>query len=368
MSKKSLQTDKEENLIFNDMKSKNLKLVIAFILVMIASCDEPETIVTDIIHPDGSITRKIEMKNTKNEFKPSELQVPFDSTWKVRDSLEIHNTKDTVWVKRAEKLYRNMDELNNTYASDSSYNRNAKRRTELRKRFLWFNTQYRFAEIIEKHLSFGYPVSQFLNKEETDFFYSPDEINSKKEQGPDSLKIKALKDTVSKKTDRWVVKCLVAGWIDEFSKLTGGKGDNEISFENLKKREDEFVHTANFLDNKFDSLWKAGVVLKDLIGESNAVRFKTEADSAMNLVTKSLFMDFRDYTQRIVMPGTIIGTNGFLDSTKVLFWPVKSDYFLTQPYEMYAESKVSNTWAWVISGVFLLFVLAGIIFRTIKKG
>jgi hypothetical protein len=35
---------------------------------------------------------------------------------------------------------------------------------------------------------------------------------------------------------------------------------------------------------------------------------------------------------------------------------------------MWAESKEPNKWAWIVSGIFLLFVLAGIIFKSIKKG
>ena len=34
---------------------------------------------------------------------------------------------------------------------------------------------------------------------------------------------------------------------------------------------------------------------------------------------------------------------------------------------MWAESKETNKWAWIVTGIFLLFVFAGIIFRTIKK-
>ena len=80
-----------------------------------------------------------------------------------------------------------------------------------------------------------------------------------------------------------------------------------------------------------------------------------------------IFIDFKDYAVRIVMPGKLIGTNGFIDSSQTLLWPVKSDFFMTEQYEMWAESKVPNTWAWIISVVFLLFVLAGVIIRIIKK-
>jgi hypothetical protein len=68
------------------------------------------------------------------------------------------------------------------------------------------------------------------------------------------------------------------------------------------------------------------------------------------------------------MPGKLTGTNGFIDNKKVLLWPVNSDYFMAENYEMWAESKVPNTWAWIVSGLFLVFVFTGVIMRIIKKG
>jgi hypothetical protein len=350
------------------MSSKPLKVAVIMILAMITSCDEPETVVTDIVHTDGSITRRIEMKNLENKFDIHKIQVPFDSTWVVKDSLEFNEKGDTTWVKRAEKLFSSADEINKAYRSDSGNNKDVSRRSEFRKRFRWFNTDYRFSEIIEKEMSHGYPVSDYLTKEELSYFYSPDDVMDKLEQGPDSLKYKALKDTISSKTDMWAYKSAVAEWIGDFTKLAGDKATGDMSFDALKSREDKLVKISIENSNHFDSLWKNGILLKEFIGESNALKFKTEADSAINLVSEKLFVDFHTYSVRIMMPGKLIGTNGLMDSTKVLLWPVKSEYFLTQPYEMWAESKEPNRWAWIVTGIFLLFVLTGIIFKTIKRG
>jgi hypothetical protein len=350
------------------MNSKPLKVAVIMILALITSCDEPETVVTDIVHSDGSVTRRIEMKNTENKFDIHKIQVPFDSTWIVKDSLEFNEKGDTTWVKRAEKNFTSINEINLAYRSDSGCNKEASRRSEFRKRFRWFNTEYRFAEIIEKELSHGYPVNDYLNKEELTYFYSPDDVIHKLEQGPDSLKYKALKDTISSKTDKWTIKSAMAEWIGDFSGLAGDKATGDMSFNALKAREDEFVKISMDSINHFDSLWKNGFLLKKFIGESNALKYKTEADSAINLVAKKLFVTFHNYSLRIIMPGKLIGTNGLIDSTNMLLWPVRSDYFLTQPYEMWAESKEPNRWAWIVTGIFLLFVLAGIVFKTLKRG
>jgi hypothetical protein len=349
------------------MKSKVIKSVSIALLLIVFSCDDPETTVTNTVHPDGSVTRHIEMRNKKNNFKISNLQVPFDSTWIIKDSITIGDKKDTTWIKTAEKLFKNVDEINKSYLSDKGGNKDIPRKASFTKKFKWFNTVYRFSESIEKKMSDGYPLKDFLNKDELTYFYSPGSILREKQNGPDSLKYRALEDTIKVKTDRWTEKSIVSEWIGEFSRLTAGKGGNDISRETLKSREGDLAKIVNKYNNKFDSLWAKGVILKEMIGERNAVKFKTEGDTALAVVTRVLLADFKEYSVKIAMPGKIIGTNGFIDKTEQLLWPVKSDFFLTETYEMWAESKVVNKWAWIVTGVFILFVVTGLILRLFRK-
>jgi hypothetical protein len=354
------------------MKRKSIKLGLALILMLIVSCNEPETVVTDYVHPDGSVTRKIEMKSiegdVKKRFNVSDIQVPFDSTWIFRDSVEYDKKGDETWVRRAEKQFKSIDEINLAYKSDSGANKVTSRHASFKKRFKWFTSEFRFSERIEKELSYGYPVKGFLNNEELLYFYSPEDLKTNKEKGPDSLKFRALSDSVKRKTDIWTAKNMVSEWIGEFAKLTESKADRNISLQSLKSREDDFVTLIEKEDKKLDSLWKNGILLREFIGDANALKYKSEADSALSIVTNKLLIKFSDYSVRIVMPGKLIGTNGFIDRGQVLLWPVKSDYFMTEPYEMWAESKTPNTWAWIVSGFFLAFVLTGVIVRIIKKG
>jgi hypothetical protein len=359
---------KSINLKFKDMERKKLKLIFSVLLVIAASCNDPETVVTNIVHPDGSVTRRIEMKNNENKFELSSIQVPFDSTWTVRDSIEIGKDGDTVWVKRAEKVFASVDEINLAYRNDSGANKAISRRAEFRKKFKWFNTQYNFSEIIDKKMQFGYPVSEFLNQEELKWFYSPDNVIQEKKNGPDSLKFKAFSDTVDKKIEKWSLKNLVSEWIGEFTGLTGNKQGTDITFKALKAREDEFVNILHGTNDKIDSLWSNGILPDKFIGESNASKYKVEADSAAGIAINRLIVDFKNYSIRTIMPGKLTATNGLIDSAGKLLWPVKSDYFLTQPYEMWAESKVPNKWAWIVSGLFLLFVVTGIIVKRKRKG
>lgn len=349
------------------MKNRSLKFFVSLILILIVSCNEPETVVTNIIHADGSVTRRIEMKNTENKFEISNIQVPFDTTWIVIDSLEISENGDSTWVKRAEKYFKNNDEINLAYLADSGANKSVRRRTEFSKKFMWFYTEYRFAEIIEKTMLFGYPVSDFLNNGELQWFYFPEKLIDKKMGGSDSLEFRALNDSVDKKIELWQTRSMVSEWIGTFKKLAGKTAGRDLSDTALKGHENEFIKIITGDDKNFDTLWTEGNLLKELIGEANFLKYKTEADSSVKIVSERSLVHFSNYIQRAVMPGKLIGTNGFIDSSGVLMWPVKSDYFLTEPYEMWVESKTTNKWTWVVTGVILLSVIAGLMFRTFNK-
>jgi hypothetical protein len=347
------------------------RLIGLMVLMFVVSCNDPETTVTDFVHSDGSVTRRIEMKSSEKKaserFKVSALQVPFDITWAIKDSIEINQKGDTAWIRRAEKFFKNTKEINQTYKVDSGANKNVSRMVSFKKRFKWFNTEFLFSEKIDKNMSFGYPVRDFLNSEELKYFYSPESLKQEKVSGPDSLKYKGLSDSVNLKTDKWIYTNIVSEWIGVFSKLTEGKGDTVMSGKSLRLKEAEFVKIVEENEKKLDSLWSKGILLNKFIGESNAIRYKAEADSALEIVTNRLLLDFKDYSIRIVMPGKLIGTNGFIDSSRTILFPVKSDYFLTEPYEMSAESKTINLWAWIVSGLFLAFVLTGVLVKLIKK-
>ena len=349
------------------MKSKKLKLIVSLILFLTVSCEEPETVVTNIINPDGSITRKIEMRKKDNNFKINKIQVPLDSTWVITDSVEISKKGDTTWVRRAIKEFKNAGELNLEYAADSGCNNFLDRYAAFGKRFRWFNTIYRFSETIGKSFKYGKPAGDFLNKEELKWFYSPPGDNEARLQGPDSLYYESLSDTVDKKKDEWFFRTLVSEWVGEFSEQLGRDAEGEMSRDSLKSKEDMLFDIVKANEDNIDSLWTSGYILKEFIGESNSVKYRPEADSAMGIVEDKILTSFAGYSVKILMPGKLISSNGFADSSQMLAWPVNEEFFLTEPYVMWAESKVPNLWAWVVSAVFVAFVITGIIVRKKKR-
>lgn len=344
----------------------SIRKIFVMLLFISVSCDEPETLVTNIINRDGSVTRRIEMRNIKNDFSPGKIQVPYDSTWNVKDTIELNDKGDTTWVRTAEKLFNNADDINILYSEDQGSNKKASRQISFSRKFNWFNTSFRFSEKVASDLKYGYPLEDYLNEEELQYFYSPSSLNDDRMIGPDSLKYKALSDTIDKKTEKWMINSLISEWIGLFGQLAVNRGDDSVAAA-LRSKEKEIQRLYYQNSEKFDSLVESGALLGNLIGKVNAERFRSEADSALSMTDES-WLNFADYTVQAVLPGKLTGTNGFSNSRKVLLWPVRGELFMTQDYEMWAESVVQNVWAWVITGLFLIFVLAGVVIRVIKKG
>jgi hypothetical protein len=350
------------------MKNRSLKLVAAFVIILAASCNEPETTVTNIVHADGSVTRKVEMRNSSNKFEFSSLQVPVDSSWTITDSVEIGEKGDTVWVRKAEKLFRNIDEINLSYKRDSSYNRKFVRHTEFEKKFRWFSTVYRFSETIDKRMARAYPLRDFLNDEELAWYYSPGYWNGTDILGADSLKFKILADSISDREEQWYMRSLVSEWIHEFDTLLKNRNEDSVLIADLLSGENKMVEIVSGNETYFDSLWSSGFILREFLGDSLGLKYQAEADSAIDLAVNRFMESFKEYNFRISMPGRITGSNGFADSSSVMIWPVRSEFFLAEPYEMWAVSRITHPWAWIVSALFILFVITGIIVKTKKEG
>jgi hypothetical protein len=349
------------------MKRHPLKIIVLMMVIMMVSCNEPETIVTCIIHPDGTITRKIEMRSSESKFELMRLKVPFDLSWNIKDTMEISSKGDTTYIRTAEKLFKGTEGINLLYQADTGVNKTAKRSAALNRKFMWFNTSFRYSENIESALEKGTPLSDYLDKEQLNFFYSPESLKEIMRKGPDSLKYRAIEDSIEARADSWIIKNFVSEWISEFASMAAKKQGEGINENTLMDSEAQYVRIIEDNVEKFDSLWNNRILLKKLIGEEKADIYWNEADSAMKTVTERVFFDFKDYTVRIIMPGRLTGTNGFIDSSHVLLWPVKSDFFTTDSYSMWAESKITNVWAWIVTAAFLLFVLTGLILRSVRK-
>jgi hypothetical protein len=350
------------------MKQKKLWIIIGSFLFLF-SCESYETTVLNIVHKDGSVSREVIMRNTENgKFDPGKYKVPLDSSWNKNISIEINEENDTTWILTADKLFLNVDEINEAYKKDTGSNKEMVRSANFTKRFEWFTTLFRFSEKVERAIEISCPISDFLNPDELKFFYLPENVQHSLENGDDSTQTKELNKSIEKKTEQWYVTCFVRQSLNNFMKLIAKNPNVDIDKTEILSKESEIIELVKLEMNQ-DS------IITKVFGEEFIQTYKNEIDSALKMSENLLEISLssQSYAMKINMPGSIIATNGYLNPTeednmeKELLWTISGEYFISEDYEMWVESRVNNYYAWAITGVFVIFVFIAYLLYFRKK-
>jgi hypothetical protein len=316
------------------------------------SCNEPDTIVTNIVNTDGSVTRRVEMRSSSQEFPPEDYKVPVDSTWETERSIEVSDAGDTTWILIAGKTFAGIDMINSAYNESVDVNADFSRSVTFSRRFRWFNTVYRFSERVERFLPYGFPLSKYVTGKELEFLLLPDEVMDARLKGPDSLYYRAINDTAQNLGECWKLRGLADGWM----KLTVLKLDEAGIDDDFMNQFPGFgsiiAECTGLPEFDFDE------VLLSLFGEEKIRLYGEIFDAAADSISADheACASFNNYTVRVEMPGILSGSNGFVTDDGLAAWPVKSEMFMFEDYEMWAESHIPHRWAWVITVLVLVVV------------
>ena len=351
----------------------NIKIqFIIIFLIFLFSCGY-ETHVINTVHEDGSITRKVIVKSDKTDFNPKVHRVPIDSTWQTDITYDVDTKNDTTWIFTAEKYFTNVEELNKEYNNDIGANSTMQRSAGFSKNFRWFTTKFRFNETIEKVLTISCPMSDFFTDEELKMIYLPDFVQQELENGVDSLRIKEIIESIEEKFGFWMWTSFVRQWIQIFYDMYGDHPDLKINKEEMQLKESQAVNYLIEDEDDKDSGDMAQFFIS-VLGEEFLKTFETEIDSSISVLEdkSGAFWAANNYDVEIRMPGRVIASNGFTDTDpdteggRGILWTVTGEYFLTQTYEMWAESQLSNYWTWIVTAMFIIFVITGFVIRSKK--
>ncbi len=357
------------------MKNKSIISTILTLFLLLMSCNEYETRVTNIVHPDGSVTRKVVMsKKEKDPFEPGKYLVPVDSSWDITYSMSISDKNDTTWTLTAEKLFSDVDDINAGYDSDTAANSSMKRHASFDTRYRWFFTVCHFEEKVDRILETECPIDTFMTPEELRYFYLPDFIRGRLENGKDSITYKNLSEDVEAKFEKCLWMAVIKQMILDFHTLASQNSKYHLSLEDLQARENDFYE--KLVANEGNDDYEGDQLIKDVMGEDFYESFQTEIDSASDILLEAhlqKYEDAKDYDMEIIMPGKLISSNGYVEtndtiaSNNNIVWSLSGDYFFTQDYVMWAESRIINVYAWIISGIVVLLALLLLVFRKKKN-
>ena len=318
---------------------------ITIIMLLLFSCDWSQTVVTSYIHRDGSVTRKVTMKSGSETINHSDYRVPVDSSWSFSDTIEVEDN-DTIRILTAVKDFSSVAEINKAYDSDSGSNKHLKRHAGFTKKFRWFYTYYYYTEGISKLLSVDVIPEDYLKGAGMEIFYHPEILTDSMLESADSLLYKEQKNKADSAEEIYVFTALFEEWISDYILLS---------------HDSSVVAQKDSLIAQFDrDVTHKDSMIISVLGVDYYQKNKTDIDSSFILFEEKLgrIMASEYYTCEFVMPGKIISTNGFVDKTGKISWPVDSKYFLTRDYRMFAESRSNNIWIWLVSaGILLLLSL-----------
>ena len=329
---------------------KRIPLVLALLLIVV-SCEDPETTVTNYVRRDGSVLRKAELKYNKDELDLNDFGVPVDSTWKLHDSISISSEGDTLWFLLAGKLFVSVDDINKAYLADSGENSIVPRIASFHTSFKWFTTTLRFNEKCERSLSHGYPAGKYLTPAEMQFMDLPSVIREEMLAGPDSLKYRELNDSLDTHTEMWLVRSLISEWIEDAGALCTASGKDTLITQVLRSHETEFDGLIK-LESDFDK------TCSGILGDSLFKKYKPALDSAMKISEEKFnrSFSFKSYTMKTVLPLKAISSNGYTMPGGEIAWPVKGEFFLTEDYIMWAETRDINYRAIFLTALALIVI------------
>ncbi len=355
------------------MKVNKHLVFVCISLGFLFGCDEYKTYVINTVHRDGSVLRTVIVKNNHATFEPGAYRVPLDSTWTIEYSTEISENQDTTWILRGEKLFNNVNGINAEYEADSGANHTMIRFAAFKKKYRWFNTVYRFSETVKGILDVDNPIGNYLSADELKYFYLPESVLDTLESGADSLYYRALADSLETKSEEWLIACLIKQWTLNAHSLLKDRPGYTYSLEYLESIEPDLVKFA-IEDESGDDFFPDSL-LAVLLGEKYVQDYVHELDSAITMLDTvfNRYLNAKPYEVEIRMPGKVIGSNGYLvtgdeiENTRGILWSVSGDYFLSEDYTMWVESRIPNNYARIISALFLAFAAFGLVWFRRKK-
>lgn len=333
---------------------------IMVLLLFLTSCGGPDALVINRVNSDGSIDREVILTYHADEFDLDDCQVPVDSTWSITKVMDISDKGDTTWTLTAKRHFESAAAITEEYKSYGGSNSRLTRSARFVKSFRWFTTHYTYSETVERAMG-GYTPEEWFDEELLNLFYMPEQMVEELASGSDSLKYSALVDSLDKEQERWMGASLGSVLVDEIAEMSML----------WKGTPDTLLHSFNkYLSASF---WfgdlSEKILIDSLFGKGFYEANRELSDSAM-AVTEDMFniaFESDNYLMQIVMPGDIVGTNGYPDAEKGILWKVGGECFLADDYVMWAESGQTNWWAVIVSLVFVIFVIAGLIVRVKRR-
>lgn len=342
------------------MKARHFVYSLLILMLVFGACRD--ITVKTKVNKDGSFTRIITVSSSDTSYAYSMDDLPYlvDNSW--AKEVKTDTTDQNTYIVIYSKSFKNDDELNVGIVNDTGWMKDLNRKVEVSKRFQFFYTYLTFRQGFSVKKPMLYLDTQdFLSHEEILMFSGHRALNNAKDSAMwDSAEIKALD---------YFVTCAVAEIESEL--ITGIKKLNipELSADIVSIYHDSISAAIN--GTKIDTVGQIIDKYVEWSGNEKLVKLKEIEPPLFSVLNEKVMiferiLGMEQYTQVVEMPGLITRTNSPNLKGNEASWGFKPVAMMFDGYEMYVESRVVNTWAFIISGLVLLSLVILIVIKATK--
>lgn len=341
------------------MKTQNIILSLVIILLLFFGACREVTVTTKV-NPDGSFTRVITVTGDSSDVFKTDLPFPVNESWARVSSKDTADS--TKYIVTYTKAFNNSGELKNEIISDTGSYRNLARDISVTKKFRFFFSYLTYKEVYKSANPFTrLDYHEYLTEDDIQW-YSGLKIST---TPADSLSKKEAEDKV--------LAFLVASATSEVESIIQN---------GIKKLNNPLLNSVD-ISVYHDSLYKNIVDLDFKEGKELTEEYSkwsgNEAFLMLNKMEPPIFEDFMQkikvleaifelegYTEEVQMPGLITATNSAMLKGNQVRWEFQPISVAASDYEMYAESRVINYWAFIVLGMVILALVIVSIMNAIR--
>ena len=370
----------------------NSRLFVALMLALLAaSCKNKDDRMLTVINEDGTCSREYTFKTTQQwlaaspeEDYDSIIDKSWERTWSIQgvdsvrypvplteaqldsmQELDLDRQLGNMLLVHAKKTYQSVEEMSaELYRSDNHHLKKVegiKASSTLEKRFKWFYTDYTFSETFtyEGKPIFPIPLSDFLSADTASFWFTGQPNLTQNLSGAEQ---KELLDKIETKINQWSN----ANWFYEACNIIIANYD---SIQNAPVGKERFISLR-------DSLVKQPCVLNGFEDEGHTKGITSQLETIFHTdAYTKFFQSYKggpaQYEQLLsfgspydlVMPGRVTDAGTGEYDGEVIHYQLGGERMIPGPYTISATSRVTNLWAFIVTGIVVLLALGSFFYR-----
>lgn len=347
------------------MKRYAVAVLSVLVPIMMSGCLDEH--VTTTVSADGSSERTISIKTPEKSLPNGAFPAAIDSTWSV-EWKEIAE-KDSKYEYTARKKFQTPDELSREYAAlgDTGV---IGLSVSLEKKFAWFYTYLYYKEVYTmRNPVANVPVTDYLTKEEIARYVrgeKSDSLDEKVKLWDSRNDFEELFRPILAEAERRNDPALPA------SLLKDKKEDlfrRVIEVDSMDKKADEHHGDAKKKETaSVDETVRFFIkMFKEVLGTTHVSGYDSVFMQSWDAMDRKKKPHSDSWNSSLQMPGLLTETNSDALEGNMITWKFSANQIHVGPYEMHATSRVTNVWAFIVTGIAALLLVILAILNTFRR-